>query len=273
MLVNSFEFRDGINAAHHLAAAGLLQNQPQIGIILGSGMDGLAAGLQSKQELSYTQIPDFPQSTVSGHKGAFLSGYAGNIPILAMQGRFHHYEGYSIAQIISGIYLMHNCGIRKVIITNAAGGLNPIYNPGDLMLLNSHINLMNIKPPYPFSYWPHTNSPYSARLISLAEQTALNLGISLKQGVYAAMSGPTYETRAEIKMLRSMGADAVGMSTVPEALAASALNMEILAISIITNKCSEIPHLRTTTHQEVLHVSGIAGAALSRLIDAFLPQI
>lgn len=219
------------------------QIQPQIGIVLGTGLGALVKEVEIEKELSYRNIPHFPISTVETHAGKLITGYLSGKPVVAMQGRFHFYEGYSMHQITFPIRLMKFMGISTLLISNAAGGMNPLYRKGDMMIMDDHINLLGDNPligPNDDNLgprFPDMSEPYSKRLIDLAEQIALEEKIKVQRGVYIAVSGPNLETRAEYRFLRSVGGDVVGMSTVPEVIVARHMDIEVFGVSIITDEC------------------------------------
>lgn len=196
--------------------------RPEIGLILGSGLGDLADELTNAVQIPYRSLPHFPESTVKGHKGQFVIGELEGKTVVAMQGRYHHYEGYSLAQVAFPVYVMQAMGIEKLIVTNACGGINTDFSPGDLMLITDHINMLGDSPligPNDDEIgprFPDMSHAYSPDLIQKAERAAETLSIQVQKGVYLATHGPQYETPAEIRMMRVMGADAVGMSTVPE---------------------------------------------------------
>ncbi len=219
------------------------QMQPEVGIILGTGLGELANEIDKVVELSYADIPHFPVSTVETHAGKLIFGKLGNKSVVAMQGRFHYYEGYSMKQITFPIRVMKFLGVHTLVISNAAGGMNPLYRKGDLMLMEDHINLLGDNPligPNDDELgprFPDMSEPYSQRLLALAEEIALEEKIKVQRGVYVAVSGPNLETRAEYRFLRGIGADVVGMSTVPEVIVARHMNMEVFGVSVITDEC------------------------------------
>lgn len=242
---------------------------PSVGIILGSGLGSIADILTDTMEIEYGQIPHFPVSTVKGHAGKMVFGYHEGVPIVVLQGRFHYYEGYSLQQIVFPIYVLYGLGIKTLIITNAAGGINPQFRPGDLMIIKDHLNLLGDNPligqqriSERFIDMSHAYSHY---LIDKCISVAKTLGIYIHQGVYACMTGPSYETPAEIKMLKVLGADAVGMSTVPEVIAARQCGMEILAISCITNMAAGVTD-KLLNHEEVIKVAKTAEDKLEKLL-------
>jgi purine-nucleoside phosphorylase len=216
---------------------------PQIGIILGTGLGGLAKEISVKATVPYTDIPHFPISTLETHAGELLFGVLGGRDTVAMRGRFHYYEGHSMRDITLPVRVMKSLGIGTLLISNAAGGMNPLFEAGDLMVIDDHINLLGDNPLIGVndeslgSRFPDMSEPYSGNLIKLAEKVAMEEKISLKKGVYVAVAGPNLETKAEYRFLRSIGADAVGMSTVPEVIVAVQSGLTVFAVSVITDTC------------------------------------
>ncbi len=216
---------------------------PEIGIILGTGLGGLVKEIDVKSTLSYQEIPNFPVSTVETHAGKLISGVLGRKTIIAMQGRFHYYEGYSMQQITFPVRIMKKLGIHTLLISNASGGINPQFRRGDLMVIEDHINLLGDNPligPNLDEFgprFPDMSEPYSKKLIGLVDKIAKENKIKIQHGVFAAVSGPNLETRAEYRYLRFIGADAVGMSTVPETIVAVHSGLQVLGISVITDEC------------------------------------
>jgi purine-nucleoside phosphorylase len=217
--------------------------QPEVGIILGTGLGGLADQITTEASVPYETIPGFPLSTVESHAGRLLLGRLAGKRVVAMQGRFHRYEGYGLDAVTFPVRVMHALGARVLIVSNACGGMNPLWNPGDLVLLSDHINLLGDNPLIGLNderlgpRFPDMSAPYDPELRVLARAVALELGINLREGVYVAVPGPNLETRAEYRMLRSIGADVVGMSTVPEVIVAAHAGMRTVGISIITDQC------------------------------------
>jgi len=252
--------------------------RPQVGLILGSGLGGLAEEIEDATILPYGDIPHFPQSTVPGHKGRLVIGRLAGAPVVAMQGRFHYYEGYSMEQVVRPVRVMAQLGVKTLIVTNAAGGVNESFSPGDLMLIVDHINLFGTNPligPNEEAFgprFPDMTEAYDKRLRALALQAAEELGIRLQQGVYMGLSGPTYETPAEIRAFRVLGADAVGMSTVPEVIAARHLGLRVLGLSCVTNMASGILP-EPLSHEDVVRVSAEVGPKFSALIKAILAKL
>lgn len=263
------------------AARYLLDNitsKPSIGIVLGSGLGELADKFDTKTYFNYKDLPGFLESTVEGHLGRFVLGEFSGKTVMAMQGRFHFYEGYDAADIVLPIRVLKLLGINTLILTNAAGGVNLTFKPGDLMIITDHINLTNANSLRGKNdselgvRFPDMSSAYDKVLVELAKTSADKLGLEIKSGVYAMMSGPSYETPAEIRMLRVLGADAVGMSTVPEAIAAVHSGMKVLGISCITNMAAGIlPY--PLSHSEVIETADKAKHAFADLISCIVKEL
>jgi purine-nucleoside phosphorylase len=217
--------------------------EPTIGIVLGTGLGDLAKEIDQDVVLSYEDIPHFPISTVETHEGKLIFGKITNRSVVAMQGRFHYYEGYTMQQITFPIRVMKFLGVKTLVISNACGGMNPLFRKGDLMIIDDHINLIGDNPLIGKNddelgpRFPDMSEPYSKRLIQLAEEIALEEKIKIQKGVFVAVAGPNLETRAEYRFLRNIGADVVGMSTVPEVIVARHMNFEVFGISVITDEC------------------------------------
>jgi purine-nucleoside phosphorylase len=252
--------------------------KPRLGLVLGSGLGSFAAELQDRTVLPYGELPQFPRSTAIGHAGEFVFGRLGDIEVAVMSGRVHQYEGYTPAQVTMGVRLMGLAGIRRIVFTNAAGGINLSYSRGALVLVSDHINLQGTNPlagpndPELGTRHPDMSTAYSPALRSIALRVAEEQGLALSEGVYAAMLGPMFETPAEIRFLRTIGADLVGMSTVPEVIAANHMGLEVLAISCVTNMAAGILPQRIT-HEEVLETGEMVRGTLVRYLQALLPQL
>lgn len=239
---------------------GKISKSPEIALILGSGLGVLAEEIEEKVIIEYKDIPGFPISTVQGHKGQLVFGKLSGKNVVAMQGRFHFYEGYKIQDVVFPVRVMKAIGVEKLIVTNAAGGVNTNFIPGDLMIINDHINFGGVNPLIGPNFdelgarFPDMSRPYNREFISIAKKVAEELEISIQEGVYSFVTGPTYETPAEVKMLRILGADATGMSTVPEVIVANHAKMRVLGISCITNMASGILD-QPLTHEEVIETT------------------
>lgn len=234
---------------------------PELGLILGSGLGVLADEIENPVKIPYEDIPNFPVSTVAGHAGQLVFGKLEGVDVLAMQGRFHFYEGYSLDKVTFPVRVMKELGVNTLIVTNAAGGVNESFSPGDLMLITDHINNMGTNPligPNDDEFgprFPDMSESYSKRLRSIARDVAMKLNLTnIQEGVYVGNTGPTYETPAEVRMIRAMGGDAVGMSTVPEVIVARHSGIEVLGISCISNMAAGILD-QPLSHQEVIETT------------------
>ena len=251
---------------------------PEYLLILGTGLGQLAEEMTVELELPYEEIPHFPVSTVESHAGKLLIGYLGGKSIMAMQGRFHYYEGYSMNQIAFPVRVAKMLGIQTLLASNACGGLNPNFERGDIMLINDHINFLGDNPligpndPDLGPRFPDMSQPYTERLLATAEQVALDAGIKMHQGVYLAVSGPMMETKAEYRYMRQLGADVVGMSTVPEVIAAVHMSMEVLGISVITDECFP-DALEPVSLDDVLEAAAMAEPQLTRVVVGVLERL
>ena len=250
---------------------------PRAGLILGTGLGGLAEQIDQQATIPYGEIPGFPESTAPGHAGRLVCGTLRGVPIVAMEGRFHYYEGYSLAQVTFPVRVMKALGAQLLIATNAAGGMNPQLDLGGLVLIEDHINLLPDNPLRGVNdnrlgpRWPDLCAPYTRSLIELTRQAAMSLGIHVQKGVFVAVPGPNLETRAEYRMLKAMGADVVGMSTVPEVLVAVHSSMDVLAFSVVTDLC--LPdHLEPVEIPKILQNAAIGGEKLARLIPEVLQK-
>ena len=233
---------------------------PEYGVILGSGLGSFTNDIQIEFTLPYGEIPNFPVSTVQGHKGALVFGTIGDKKVVAMQGRFHYYEGYSMQEVTFPVRVMKFLGVEKLIVSNASGGVNPNYKVGSVVILKDHINMM---PEHPLRgknderFGPrflNMSEPYSSNMITKAKELAEKLNIKLEEGIYLGLQGPTFETLAEYKMVKILGADCVGMSTVPEVIVARHMNLECFGLSVITDMGNE-ENIETVSHDEVLEAA------------------
>lgn len=252
-----------------------ISENPKVGIILGSGLGEMAENLKNMIVIKYSEVPNLPQATVKGHKGQFVFGKLQGKDVVMMQGRFHYYEGNKMEDIALPVYIMKYLGVETLVVTNAAGGVNLDFKPGDLMLIKDHVNLAFNNPLIGKNddnvgvRFPDMSSAYDKELINLARTAADNLKIELKQGTYFMFTGPTYETPAEIKMTRILGGDAVGMSTVPEVIAARHCGLKVLGISCITNMAAGILN-QGLNHEEVIEVSNRVKDKFISLINEFV---
>jgi len=248
---------------------------PEVGIILGTGLGGLVDEIEVQQTIPYQSIPNFPVSTVEGHRGQLIFGTMNGKRIVAMQGRFHYYEGYSMQELTFPVRVMKYLGIRILFLSNASGGVNPNFEIGDIMVIEDHINLMKDNPLIGRNEeeigtrFPDMSHSYDPELIALTLKIANQHGIKLQRGIYAAVSGPTFETPAEYKYIRTIGADAVGMSTVPEVIAARHMGLKCFAVSVISDlgvpgKIVEI------THKEVIHAASSVEPKMTKIIKELL---
>ncbi|KAB1440320.1 purine-nucleoside phosphorylase [Pseudodesulfovibrio senegalensis] len=250
-----------------------------IAIVTGSGLGGLVDGIAAPEKLPYTQIPGFPVSTVQGHAGTLVQGHIEGTPVIAMDGRVHLYEGFSPREVTFGVRALHEAGVRTIILTNAAGALNPGFEVGTPMLISDHINFMVGMNPLRGTNndawgprFPDMSCVYDVKLRTLAMQCALKQGMRLETGTYMGVMGPTLETPAETRMYRIMGADAIGMSTVPEAIAAHHMGMRVLGLSCLTNK--NLPDcIEEVTHEQVLEQAARSSKAMTRLVLEILKNL
>ena len=253
--------------------------KPELGIVLGSGLGSLADEIRNPLVIPYRELPGFPVSTATGHKGNFIIGELGGKTVIAMQGRIHYYEGYGMDLVVLPIRVMIGVGIKTLIVSNAAGGTNLSFHVGDLMIIKDHINLL----PNPLigpnldeygPRFPDMTRPYDPALIHLAFKLAKELGIRLQQGVYLAGTGPSYETPAEYKYFRTIGADAVGMSTIPEVIAARHAGIPVFGISVITNEAhDDYAEDFENNGEEVVQAANAAAHRMTRLIETMIERI
>jgi purine-nucleoside phosphorylase len=252
--------------------------KPVVGLVLGSGLGAYADTFKDCTAIPFDELPNFPKSTVLGHAGKLILGEAEGVPAAALQGRVHYYEGYSMRDVVFPVRVLRGLGVRQLVVTNAAGGVNFSFRPGDLMLITDHINLMGTNPLIGNNMdelgvrFPDMSEAYDSAMREVALRAAGRQGIALRQGVYIGFSGPSYETPAEIRMCRALGADAVGMSTVPEVIAAGHMGMRILGISCITNMAAGILP-RRLTHQEVMETTERVKEQFMSLLKAIVPEL
>ena len=248
---------------------------PEYGVILGSGLGNFTEDIQIEFSLPYSEIPNFPVSTVEGHKGALVFGTIGDKKVVAMQGRFHFYEGYSMKEVTFPIRVMKYLGVQKLVVSNASGGVNPNYEVGSIVILKDQINMM---PEHPLRgknderFGPrflNMSEPFSNNMISVAKALAKNLKIKVQDGIYLGLQGPTFETLAEYKMVNILGADCVGMSTVPEVIVARHMDIECFGLSVITDMGNE-ESIESVSHHEVLEAAKKAEPSVRRLIKELI---
>jgi purine-nucleoside phosphorylase len=254
---------------------------PKVGIILGSGLGALAKSIEFSTNIPYNEIPEWPVSTVIGHQGQLVIGKLEDRDVIVMQGRVHYYEGYSIAQVALPVRVLQRLGIEILIVTNAAGAVNPDYTPGDLMLITDHINMIGMAGLNPLRgpnlnelgvRFPDMSQAYDPAIMVMARKAAEEEKMELQEGVYISLAGPSFETPADLRFLRIIGADAVGMSTVPEVIAARHGGTRVLGISGISNKAN-LDGATTTTHEEVLEAGQILAPKLTTLIRGVLRRL
>ncbi|NBL64495.1 purine-nucleoside phosphorylase [Flavobacterium sp. NST-5] len=252
-----------------------LNFSPEYGVILGSGLGGFTEDIEVEYTLPYNEIPNFPVSTVQGHKGALVFGKINGKNVVAMQGRFHFYEGYDMKEVTFPVRVMKYLGVKKLVVSNASGGVNPNYKVGDIVIIYDHINFM---PEHPLRgknderFGPrfvNMSEPYSKNLIDKAKKLAQNLNIEVKDGIYLGLQGPTFETLSEYRMVKILGADCVGMSTVPEVIVARHMEMECFGVSVITDMGDE-NNINTVSHDEVLEAAKKAEPQVRLLIKQLI---
>ncbi len=273
---------DNLVAAVKESASYLLNKgikvKPSVGIVLGTGLGALINKMEVELSIPYTDIPHFPQATVEFHKGNLLYGSVGGFPVIAMQGRFHYYEGYSLQQVTFPIRVMKELGVETLLLSNAAGGMNLNYKKGDLIIIDDHINMLPDNPlrglsdPALGERFVDMSAPYDHSLQELILQKATEQNIPLHKGTYVAVMGPNLETRAEYRWLRSTGADMVGMSTVPEVIVANQIGLKCLAVSVITDECDP-ENLKPVNISEIIEVAGKADVKLSTLFASVIEAL
>ncbi len=255
-----------------------VNRKPEVGVILGSGLGNLVKALTEIEEISYESIPNFPVSTVKGHDGKLIFGKINDKEVVLMSGRFHYYEGYTMKEVTYPVYVMKMLGIENIIITNACGGINRSFKPGDLMIIKDFINLFGHNPLIGINderlgtRFPDMSEPYKLAFVDKAEKAAEDLGIDYQKGVYAGFTGPYYETASEIVMIDRMGADAVGMSTVPETIAANYLGLNVLGIACITNMATGIQKVKHS-HEKVVETAQKASEKLCIWIEKIIAEL
>lgn len=271
------DYLDNIReAAKHLKEKGI--DEPLAGIVLGTGLGKLVEKIKPIVIIPYEEIPHFPIATVEFHTGKLIYGTIGNTKVLAMQGRFHHYEGYSMQQITFPVRVMHALGIKKLLLSNAAGGVNTNFKKGDLILIDDHINLQPENPLRGLNSaeygprFPDMSCPYDKELSTMLTEHAKQLGEELKKGVYTAVTGPNLETRAEYRFLKIIGSDLVGMSTVPEVIVANQLSLPCAAVSVVTDECDP-ENLQPVNIEEIIAVAGTADGKLSNLFASVIEAL
>lgn len=251
--------------------------QSEYGVILGSGLGGFTDDMTIEHTLPYSEIPNFPVSTVEGHKGALVFGTIGTKKVVAMQGRFHYYEGYSMQEVTFPVRVMKYIGVSKLIVSNASGGVNPYYKVGSIVIIKDHINMMPEHPlrgkndPRFGPRFVNMSDPYSPEMIKKAKEIAYELEIDVKDGVYLSLQGPTFETLAEYKMVKAVGGDCVGMSTVPEVIVARHMELETFGVSVITDMGNE-DTIGTVSHEEVLEAAKMAEPKVRALIRELIKR-
>ncbi|QQS36504.1 MAG: purine-nucleoside phosphorylase [Ignavibacteriales bacterium] len=254
------------------------KDQFPVGIILGTGLGGLVKEIKIDHEIDYSELPHFPLSTVESHHGKLILGSIGNKKVVAMQGRFHYYEGYTMQQITYPVRVMKFLGVTDLLVSNACGGMNPLFKRGDLMLMVDHINLLGDNPLIGKNEdefgprFPDMSEPYSHQLINIAEEVALDNKIKIQKGVYVAVPGPNLETKAEYRFLRAIGADVVGMSTIPENIVANHMGMKVLGMSIITDECFP-DSLKPVNVQEIIAAAMAAEPKMTLVLKEVIRRI
>ncbi|MBI1978313.1 MAG: purine-nucleoside phosphorylase [Candidatus Omnitrophica bacterium] len=252
--------------------------RPDIAIILGTGLGNLSKRVTKEIAIDYESIPHFPRSTVQSHAGKLLFGVLGAKKVVVMDGRFHYYEGYTLEQVTFPVRVLRKLGAKILVVSNAAGGLNLSYKKGEIVLIEDHINLMGVNPLVgPNDHrlgvrFPDMSEPYSKRLMEVAEEAARSKRVSLKRGTYLAITGPNLETRAEYRFMRQLGADLVGMSTVPEVIVGVHAGFEILGLSVVTDVCDP-DHLEPVNIEEIIRTAAQAGPKLDQLVESFIHQL
>lgn len=255
-----------------------LSTKAKVAVVLGSGLGAFADRLADVRSVAFSDVPHFPEARVAGHAGRIAAGRFGTTDVIVVQGRYHLYDGFPLADVVLPIRALRMLGVETLVLTNACGAVNPMFSPGELMVLSDHLNLTGQNPLVGKNLeelgtrFPDASEIYDAKLREIAKAAAAKNGIVLREGVYAWWTGPSYETPAEIRMIRLLGADAVGMSTVPEALAASHMKMKVLAIACLTNMATGIRPGKLT-HAEVLEVAGTAAGRLTAILEVVVSRL
>jgi purine-nucleoside phosphorylase len=252
--------------------------EPRVALVLGSGLGAFADDLQDSVAMSYQDVPGFARSTVEGHEGRLVMGMIESVPVVVMQGRFHSYEGYSLGEVVFPIRTFGLLGVKSLVLTNAAGGINVGFHQGALMIINDHLNLMCANPlrgPNDERFgqrFPDMSEVYARDYQEIAVEESHNMRLELRRGIYAALSGPSYETPAEVRLLRTLGADAVGMSTVPEAIVARQMGIKVLGISCITNMAAGVIG-EPINHEEVVETGARVHETFKELLRRVIPRL
>lgn len=255
-----------------------IRARPQVAVVLGSGLGGFAESLQERSIIRYTEIPHFPRSSVEGHSGSLIAGKFQGVPLFVMAGRVHAYEGYSAEEVVFPVRVLGTLGVKMLVLTNAAGAVNTAFKPGELMILTDHINHTGLNPlagpeqPDLGQRFTDMTEGYHPKLAAACEQAARRIGLNMRKGVYVGLLGPSFETPAEIRMFRTLGADAVGMSTVLECIAANQMGMKVLGISCITNMAAGILP-RKLDHKEVMEVGARVKSVMEELLAEVVPAL
>lgn len=271
------EYLDKIKQAAQFINSKILRC-PDVAVVLGTGLGALAEEIENSTVIPYDEIPNFPVSTAPGHAGKLIAGFIGDKYVAAMSGRFHYYEGYSMKEVTLPIRVFRSMGINTLIVSNACGGMNPEFKAGDLMLITDHINLMGDNPLIGTNMdefgprFPDMSEAFNRGLINMAQKVAAVLGTELKKGVYVAVSGPNFETPAELRMLRAMGADAVGMSTVPEVIVANHSGMRVLGISCVTDMAIA-DGLEPLDGQKVIEIANRTKPIFTKLVKGIIKEL
>jgi purine-nucleoside phosphorylase len=266
--------REVVDRAAEVAGR-IVKKKPAVGIILGTGLGALGEEIKKSGQVSYQDIPGFPQSTVAGHAGVFVAGDLAGVPVVAMEGRFHLYEGYAVQEITLPVRVMRRLGAEVLVVSNACGGMNPLHERGDIVIIEDHINLMGANPLIGANdeslgpRFPDMSRPYDRELMLAAEAAALAEGVRAHRGVYVGVTGPNLETRAEYRFLRGIGADCVGMSTVPEVIVAVHAGMRVLGLSVVTDRC--LPDaLSPARIEDIIAAANAAEPKLSAIVKRVL---